>query len=131
MGVQGNFKLMASVFLGAGFSTLGGVSLASQLFYKLPTADVTLSVDLIERVLNGWDSKIERAERPKNIWRTCRRTRALSGVKRYGRVTSRNGKSYAANHPNGRSWLTTALSPRIILLCPVEAHPSLTSGTGR
>ncbi len=30
----------------------------------------------------------------------------------------------------GRSWLT-ALSPRIILLCPVEAYPSLTSGTGR
>ena len=24
-----------------------------------------------------------------------------------------------------RSWLTTALSPRIVLLCPVEAYPSL------
>ena len=36
--------------------------------------------------------------------------------------------SYAKSHPNGRSWLTTALSPRIILLCPVEAYPSLTSG---
>ena len=31
----------------------------------------------------------------------------------------------------GRSWLTTALSPRIILLCPVEVYPSLTSGMGR
>ena len=27
--------------------------------------------------------------------------------------------------------LTTALSPRIILLCPVKVYPSLTSGTGR
>ena len=25
--------------------------------------------------------------------------------------------SYAKNHPNGRSWLTTALFSRIILLC--------------
>ena len=32
---------------------------------------------------------------------------------------------------SSRSWLTTALSPRIILLCPVEACPSLTSGRGR
>ena len=29
---------------------------------------------------------------------------------------------YAKSHPNGRSWLTTARSPRIILLCPVEAY---------
>ena len=32
---------------------------------------------------------------------------------------------YAKSHPNGRSWLITAL-PRIILLCPVGVYPSLT-----
>ena len=40
-------------------------------------------------------------------------------------------KPYAKSDPNGRSWLITALSRRIILLCPVKAYPSLTSGTGR
>ena len=36
-----------------------------------------------------------------------------------------------ANPPNSRSWLTTALSPALSCFCPVEAYPSLTSGTGR
>ena len=49
------------------------------------------------------------------------------GVAKRGHLTKRK-ESYAKSHPNGRSWLTTALSPRIILLCPVEAYPSLTSG---
>ena len=35
-----------------------------------------------------------------------------------------------ANPPNSRSWLTTALSPALSCFCPVEAYPSLTSGTG-
>ena len=50
-------------------------------------------------------------------------------VRRLGGVIS---YLYAKSHPNGRSWLTTALSrPHIILLCHVEVYPSLTSGTGR
>ena len=39
-------------------------------------------------------------------------------------------QSYAKSHPNGRSWLTTALSPRIILLCPVEAYANPTPSSG-
>ena len=41
---------MATGFLSAGFSTLGGILLASQLFEKRPIADVNLSEDLIKRV---------------------------------------------------------------------------------
>ena len=52
------------------------------------------------------------------------------GVAKRGHLAKRK-ESYAKSHPNGRSWLTTALSPRIILLCPVEAYPSLTSNTLR
>ena len=40
-------------------------------------------------------------------------------------------KLYAKSQPNGRAWLTTALSPASSCFCPVEAYPSLTSGTGR
>ena len=51
-------------------------------------------------------------------------------------------KSCAKSHPNGRilafalsdvsTWLTTVLSPALyFLLCPVEAYPSLASGTVR
>ena len=47
-----------------------------------------------------------------------------------GHLTKRK-KSYAKRHPKGRWWLTTALSPGNILHCPVEAYPSLTSGTVR
>ena len=46
---------MISVFLGAGFSALGGVPLASQLFDKRPFADVVLRDHLIDRVLDGWE----------------------------------------------------------------------------
>ena len=35
------------------------------------------------------------------------------------------------NHPNGRSWLTTALSPALPCFRPVEVYPSLASGSGR
>ena len=45
---------MISVFLGAGFSSLGGVPLASKLFESPPHADVILRESLIERVLDGW-----------------------------------------------------------------------------
>ena len=41
------------------------------------------------------------------------------------------GKSCAKSHPEGRSWLTTALSPRVAkrpLLCRVEVYFNLTSG---
>ena len=48
----------------------------------------------------------------------------------WGHLTKRK-KSYAKRHPKGRWWLTTALSPGNILHCPVEAYPSLTSGTVR
>ena len=47
---------MISVFLGAGFSALGGVPLASQLFEARPHADVALRGNMIERVLDGWNS---------------------------------------------------------------------------
>ena len=46
---------MISVFLGAGFSLLGGVPLASQLFDKQPIVDVISRENLIERVLGGWE----------------------------------------------------------------------------
>ena len=46
---------MVTVFLGAGFSALGGVPLASQLFNERPQADVISRENLIERVLNGWE----------------------------------------------------------------------------
>ena len=45
---------MISVFLGAGFSLLGGVPLASQLFDKQPLVDVISRESLIESVLGGW-----------------------------------------------------------------------------
>ena len=51
------------------------------------------------------------------------------GVAKRGHLAKRK-ESYAKSHPNGRSWLTTALSPRIILLCPVEAYPNLMSSNG-
>ena len=46
---------MIVIFLGAGFSALGGVPLASQLFAKRPHADVLLRENLIERVLDSWE----------------------------------------------------------------------------
>ena len=46
---------MIAVFLGAGFSAVGGVPLASQLFDRRPQADIILRENLIARVLNGWD----------------------------------------------------------------------------
>lgn len=45
---------MISIFLGAGFSTLGNVPLASQLFNEQPDVDVISRQRLIERVLAGW-----------------------------------------------------------------------------
>ena len=47
---------MISVFLGAGFSSLGGVPLASQLFDEQPLVDVISRQRLIGRVLDGWDN---------------------------------------------------------------------------
>ena len=47
---------MVSVFLGAGFSLLGGVPLASQLFYEQPLVDVISRQRLIECVLDGWEN---------------------------------------------------------------------------
>ena len=46
---------MISIFLGAGFSAIGGVPLASELFAIRPPADVILREHLIERVLDGWE----------------------------------------------------------------------------
>ena len=46
---------MIVVFLGAGFSSLGGVPLASQLFDLQPLADIISRQDLIERVMGGWE----------------------------------------------------------------------------
>ena len=46
---------MISVFLGAGFSLLGGVPLASQLFDEQPLVDVISRENLIECVLGGWE----------------------------------------------------------------------------
>lgn len=46
---------MISIFLGAGFSVLGGVPLASELFDIRSQADVILRKHLIERVLYGWE----------------------------------------------------------------------------
>ena len=47
---------MIVVFLGAGFSALGGLPLASQLFAIWPHADVLLRENLIERVLDSWEN---------------------------------------------------------------------------
>ena len=47
---------MISVFLGAGFSSLGGVPLASQLFDEQPLVDAISRQRLIGRVLDGWDN---------------------------------------------------------------------------
>jgi len=43
-----------TVFLGAGFSALAGIPLASQLFEDCPGTDVALREDLVERVLHNW-----------------------------------------------------------------------------
>lgn len=45
---------MISIFLGAGFSILGKVPLASQLFDEQPDVDVISRQRLLERVLAGW-----------------------------------------------------------------------------
>lgn len=45
---------MISIFLGAGFSFLGNVPLASQLFDEQPKVDVISRQRLLERVLFGW-----------------------------------------------------------------------------
>jgi hypothetical protein len=45
---------MVCIFLGAGFSILGRVPLASQLFTSQPVVDVISRQRLLERVLNGW-----------------------------------------------------------------------------
>ena len=46
---------MITVFLGAGFSLLGGVPLASQLFDEEPYVDTISRAKLIERVRDGWE----------------------------------------------------------------------------
>jgi hypothetical protein len=46
---------MISVFLGAGFSAVGGVPLASQLFDVQPDVDRVTRQRLVERVKAGWD----------------------------------------------------------------------------
>ena len=43
------------IFLGAGFSRVGGVPLASHLFDKDVDVDVVSRQRLIERVLSDWD----------------------------------------------------------------------------
>lgn len=45
---------MITIFLGAGFSALGGVPLASQLFDIQPYADTVSRVNLLENVQYGW-----------------------------------------------------------------------------
>ena len=45
---------MITVFLGAGFSILGGVPLASQLFARHPVVDRVTRQRLVERVIAGW-----------------------------------------------------------------------------
>ena len=50
-----------TVFLGAGFSALAGIPLASQLFEDCPVADVPLREDLIGRVLFNWEEWRERS----------------------------------------------------------------------
>ena len=46
---------MITVFLGAGFSLLGGVPLASQLFNEEPYVDTISRGNLIGRVQDGWE----------------------------------------------------------------------------
>src|SRR5439155_25476764 len=46
---------MITIFLGAGFSVLGKVPLASQLFNGQPEVDVVSRQRLLERVLAGWE----------------------------------------------------------------------------
>jgi hypothetical protein len=45
---------MICVFLGAGFSAVGGVPLASQLFDSRPEVDRITREHLVDRVLSGW-----------------------------------------------------------------------------
>ncbi len=45
---------MITVFLGAGFSAVGGVPLASELFAYEPTVDKITRQRLVERVQSGW-----------------------------------------------------------------------------
>src|SRR2546428_772191 len=45
---------MIAVFLGAGFSVVGGVPLASQLFDERPEVDRVTRQKLVERVLSQW-----------------------------------------------------------------------------
>ena len=44
-----------TVFLGAGFSALAEIPLASQLFDDCPGTDAALREDLVERVLHNWN----------------------------------------------------------------------------
>jgi hypothetical protein len=46
---------MISVFLGAGFSSLGGVPLASQIFDSCPEVDRITRQHLVERVVSNWE----------------------------------------------------------------------------
>ena len=46
---------MITVFLGAGFSTVAGLPLASELFSDQPYTDILLREHMVQRVLNGWD----------------------------------------------------------------------------
>ena len=51
---------MIAVFLGAGFSLLGGVPLASHLFDEEPYVDTISRAKLVERVRDGWERWHER-----------------------------------------------------------------------
>jgi SIR2-like domain len=53
---------MISIFLGAGFSVLGDVPLASQLFNEQSEVDVISRQRLVERVLRGWSKWHDRTE---------------------------------------------------------------------
>ena len=46
---------MIAVFLGAGFSFVGGLPLASELFARRPIPDAIIRQRLVERVIRGWD----------------------------------------------------------------------------
>ena len=52
---SGAARSRVAVFLGAGFSALAGIPLASQLFHDCPVADLPLRQDLVERVLYNWE----------------------------------------------------------------------------
>ena len=95
-------------------------------------ADHTTSWRWVQHYGPELEERLRRHLKPTyKSWRVDETCVRVNGRWGYLGLPHETEKSYAKRHPKGRWWITIALSPRIILHCPVEAYPSLTSGTVR